>query len=390
MSFSSKRVGIIILVLAVVALGTLPGLATAQTQSSADPIIMVTNGDLWSWSGPDQPMEQLTSWGMNERLALSPDGTHVAYWSGATVFVDWLKTLEGGAGGFDPPGNIWMLHIPSGETYRVADQPAGAIFTGPNDDDPGLYALRKRPIWSPDGQQLAWIEIIVDNHEPTGEVPAGTVQLVIYDLASGTTRILHSFVVANGAYRVDQIVFNVAWGAPGIFMKARVPESGISTNEFRIYNPQDEFFLDVALADDAPEWLYSADWIDDAGEHLADVWHPSTRRWLDWHTGRIEVIPETLELVSAITPEAARFTFDDDTWHLTFPGQAAIDLGEDVRPYGISRDGQWVVYGRYGKNPANGYYETMVIVESSNSQIVLGWRHNPQLVWGPLSWRIQR
>ncbi len=388
MSYGSKRVGIAILMLVVMGFGALPGLATAQAQLPADPIIMVANGDLWAWSGSDQSMEQLTFWGMNERLALSPDGTHVAYWSGATVFVDWLRTIEGGWGGFDPPGNIWMLDISSGETYRVADQPAGAIFTGPDDDDPGLYALRKPPIWSPDGQQLAWLEIIVDNHEPTGEVPAGTVQLAIYDLASGTTRILHSFVVANGAYRVDQIVFNVAWGAPGIFMKARVPESGISTNEFRIYNPDDEIFLDVTLADDAPEWLYSADWIDDAGEHLADVSHPPTRKWLDSHTGRIEVVPGTLELVSAITPEGARFTFEGGTWHLTFPGQAAVDLGEDVQPYGISRDGQWVVYGRYEQND-DGYYGYRVFVESSSSQIGLGWRTHVQLVWGPLSWRVR-
>src|SRR5687768_10444848 len=59
----------------IAALCSLVGLSSVGAQTPPDPIILNIEGDLWAWDGADQPMTQLTDWGMNEEPILSPDGT---------------------------------------------------------------------------------------------------------------------------------------------------------------------------------------------------------------------------------------------------------------------------------------------------------------------------
>ncbi len=154
----------LVLLIVITVWSVLPGSAPVAAQPAPGPIILNIDGDLWAWDGPDQPLEQLTFWGANYRPILSPDGTRVAYTSMPQVARDWLRAAAG-AGGFDIPLNIWMLDIPSGHTYRIADQPADAAYAGPN--QPGRYTLRTEPAWSPDGTQLVWGALPIDGLAPT-------------------------------------------------------------------------------------------------------------------------------------------------------------------------------------------------------------------------------
>lgn len=362
----------------------LPGLFAVQAQSPLDPIILINEGDLWSWSGSDQSLVQHTDWGLNSFPIGSPDGTRVAYWSAARIFKDWLATING-AGGFQPPTNIWILDIPSGQTFRVADQPIDVVWDGPQ--NPARYILRTFPSWSPDSRQLAWIELLIDTVSTTTAESGRSAQLVTYDLSDGTTQVLDTLSVSNELFSAD--LFNVQWGAPGIAVKFGNLDSSPSS-ELRVYDPSGTLLEQFELDEETLNQVFSARWISYEGQDYLFEPGGSSDTWLNWQTGELESLPGLPEMVSLSTPDGARFYVSgNDTWHLEFLGQAAIDLGDQIRPFGISREGQQVVYGRWEINPDTGFYAYTVIVQSSDELIEIGRYQNAQLVWGPTGWQIR-
>jgi hypothetical protein len=368
------------LLLAVLLLSALPGRAAVLAQPPDDPLLLHIDGDLWSWQGADQPLTQLTSWGLNRAPLLSPDGTRAAYESGAQVFVDWLQTING-AGGFDYPENIWVLDVPTSETYRIADQPADAVYDGP--EAPGRYVLRTGLSWSPDGQQVAWFELALDTVTATGDQSIGTGQLVTYDFASGTKHVVVSFPLTEDDAVLD--FYGVAWGRPGITLRIGLPQADYP-RELRVYDPASgEVLAQTDLDDFTPSWVYSASWLQDGDQdYLFDAQYGKGR--MDWQTGEIEALDEAPRLVSPNAPDGAQFYYTGETWMLALPGQSPQDLGSRTVPCGISRDGQWAAYCRDELNPANGYYEDTVIVQSADEQIEVGRYHRPLPQWGPVMW----
>lgn len=360
----------------IVALFSLVSPSSIQAQASPGPIILNLQGDLWAWDGPDQPMTQLTSWGMNERPILSPDGTRVAYVSTASIFVDWLKTGQG-AGGFTPPGNIWILDLPSGQTFRVADQPTDAVWNGPTES--GKYIIRTAPVWSPDGQALAWGEFLSDLVPISNDDRMDTAQIVVYNLVSKTTRLLDTFPISNRLARAG--LLSLSWGRTGIVLN-RLNQL-IPALEIQLYD-----LTGHVIGDIQSERLGADQWIEYQGlEYLFDK--RSTVQWLNWRTGEAEPMPGLPEMYSLSVPDGASFYTSGEAWFLVLPGQSPIDLGDQTQPFGIARDGQSVIYGRWEINPETGTFAYTLIVQSQSQMIEIGRYQSVQPVWGPTGWRIR-
>jgi hypothetical protein len=381
MTAINYRHGIMALLIAVLCI--VPGFNAVSAQLAPGPIILTTDGDLWAWNGAGQPLTQLTTWGRNGGPVLSPDGTRAAYRSVSSIWVDWAQRQTGGSGGYSPPENIWMLDIPSGHTYRIADQPADAVWDGPVNS--GRYILRSAPDWSPDGQQLVWLDLRIDTITFTSEDQVGTAQVVVHDLVSGTVHVLDSFPIA---FRVTSVSSDVAWGHPGIAVKIGLGDDTYLW-DLRVYSPAGDLIAQHHFAGYDYHGLFDSTWFQEQDQdYLFDTAGGGT--WLNWRTGQTEPMSGLLELYSLTAPDGASFYLSGDTWYLALPGQAPIDIGDSVHPYGISRDGQAVVYNRWEPNSPTGF-PNVVIVQYPDHQVEIGrYQHAPGIVWGPVGWRVRR
>lgn len=353
-------------------------LTPVKAQTQPGPIIMKLNGDLWAWNSPEQPLTQLTDWGLNDHPVLSPDGTRAAYTSGASIFMDWLQTVQG-AGGFYYPTNIWIADLPSGQTYRIADQPADAVWEGPSVN--GKYMLRQTPVWSPNGQQLAWVELLIDTvSAPEGE-QLDTLQIVVYDLISKTTQVVDSRTLPRQGQNFD--AFHLEWGRSGLILKM-----DRLSHALRRYDPTDSSAVEVPLDEDAASRFALAGWLQDSDQdYLFDSRRPET--WLNWQIGQVEPVMGMPEMYSLTAPDGAHFFYSEEKWFLELPGQSPVELGEQAIPHGISRDGQAVVYRQYLFDSEINAYTYAVVVHSQDGIIEIERDQNVQPIWGPTGWRIR-
>lgn len=187
----------------VVAAGLLVA-APGSAQTDSAPIIFLHEGDLYSYRLGDAEPFQETHWGYNQNPVLSPDGRYVAYNSIPEEVID-LNT----AGVYplhlmdrQPPTNIWVMEIATREFQRVAFQPQPI-------GDQSDFLLRSRPAWSPDSQQLAWLE--KDEYAPR----ENGLYLVIHDLETGTQTHTPDHLVTDCAIDADwcSVQPRLAWGA---------------------------------------------------------------------------------------------------------------------------------------------------------------------------------
>jgi hypothetical protein len=366
--------------LAALALLALSGLATVQAQRWAGPVVLNLDGDLWAWEGAGQPLTQLTDWGFNGNPLLSPDGTRIAYTSYASIFTDWLQTVRG-AGGFLPPENIWILDLPSRQTFRVAGQPLNAEWNGP--EQAGTYTLRQGVTWSPDSQQLAWVDLRVFAQPLSSDQYTNTVEVAVHDLVSNRTRMIDTFEVTGPSRRSGSGKYNLSWAKPGIFLEIR-PDGENTATQYRLYDPFGGMIEERVL-----EGVAGVDWI-----HYQDQYYRlygSRDTGMDWATGESGPITENPVLYSLTAPDGATFHQSGDNWILKLPADLpyrSVELGDDVQPYGISRDGRSGLYGRYEIDPATGFYAYTVIAHSESGPVEIGRYQKVQAVWGPVGWRV--
>lgn len=179
--------------------------APTQAQPMNMPLLMLISGDIWTWNPQTDALVQLTTWGYNFKPVMSPNGDWVAYKSWATITVEAINNNAPMNPG-EPAGNIWLLDPFTGDALRIADQPDGAVFADVNGND--NYIARSNPTWSPDGSEIAWTQF---------HVPSYTSELVIYNLANQTTRVVVSDLPVG--YE-QQGPADVEWGALGFMYLA--------------------------------------------------------------------------------------------------------------------------------------------------------------------------
>ncbi|MBN1286789.1 MAG: PD40 domain-containing protein [Anaerolineae bacterium] len=198
---------------------TYAGPAPAQTQAGDPLLLALIHGDIWAWDGAE--LAQLTTWGYNERPVISPDGRYFAYNSWSSIFVEAGNPFVAGD---DPPSNIWIGDLETGDFTRVSEQPADAGLISNREVS---AILRSTPAWSPDGRRLVWSEV---------ELPDYTYRIAGYDLDAGTTQVLVSSVPApfNDA---GVRTIPVWWGPGGIVTQV------IRFTEFSLGEPDNELWL---------------------------------------------------------------------------------------------------------------------------------------------------
>ena len=186
---------LLLLLLALAASGN--HLSSGQTSNSD--IYTYQHGDLWKYSLNTGTAMPLTQSGYNGGPVLSPDGRSIAYLEAAPMFVADFNAGAAGQTAGSPPADIWILDIDSQNLRKVADQ------TGAS----GAGYLRSIPAWSPDGRNLAWLQI--DPQVQSLE----DASLQIYSLDAGMTISLAGDV--NLGYQESNIrVPGLRWGTGGI------------------------------------------------------------------------------------------------------------------------------------------------------------------------------
>ncbi|MDX1990867.1 MAG: hypothetical protein SF029_00660 [bacterium] len=264
---------------------------TTAAQNPDAPLVIVKNGDLWTWDGLSDSLTQITQWGFNEEIRVSPDATQIAYHSLAQVTVEAIER-EGGFGGGRLPGNIWIIDPLTGDGIRPGPQPTGASFFTPGVPDNVLY--RSSPFWSPSGSQMAWTE-----YRSTTDF--SQFNLIIYDVASS-----QSWIAASGL--PPQVgapaPMNGVWGTTGIvlFNTQLDPVSGEMVNGYLLYDSQGNPMMDILLPADAERVIVEEQLVTyNDTEYIAIRYN--TQEWdlLDLTTGELIPAPAEPIAVSAIT-----------------------------------------------------------------------------------------
>lgn len=174
-------------------------LGGALAQTSDPPIFSYRNGDIWKYDLTSETATRLTTWEYNGGPILSPDGSKIAYLSVSSDFVAQFEAGTASQTGGTAPANIWVMDVATESFTLIADQ-AGASASG---------ILRSLPSWSPDGRQLAWLQL-----DPTTQALEAA-QLRLHDFNNGTSSTLVS-AVDLGFQGGDIRMPSLRWGSGGI------------------------------------------------------------------------------------------------------------------------------------------------------------------------------
>jgi hypothetical protein len=180
----------------------------AAPAQAVAPLILVSKGDLWSWTGTSAPLKQLTHWGHNSDLVVSPDAKWAAYLSEPKVYVN---AFPDGAAGITPE-NIWLMNLETGNALPVADQPPGAYLSSNYSEEKYKFATHSLPSWSPDSKFLAYSEYVTDAEK--GGQRVDTCRLLIYDVATGQAHVVLSDLYGRPMSGGEPP--RVAWSETGI------------------------------------------------------------------------------------------------------------------------------------------------------------------------------
>ncbi len=140
-------------------LGMLIMIWVTIVRAQADlPVVVWAAGDLWTWVPDGGQLAPLTRQGTVTSPAQSPDGRWIAYRVLAPVSQAALDRVQaqGAIADFDLPTDIYLVDPAAGIPIPVAEQPADAALFRAGAPDNAL--VRSAPVWSPDGNGLAWVE----------------------------------------------------------------------------------------------------------------------------------------------------------------------------------------------------------------------------------------
>ena len=366
----------------------LGGERPAAAQSAGAPLIILQNGDLWSWTPGSAAPAQLTTWGYISQPALAPGGGRIAYnaWASATVNALAQGQLAGGV----IPSNIAVLDLATSQAQTIAEQPAGASLGADGAWQNAI--MRGKPAWSPDGGRLAWSEL---------EAPANVYRLVVYDLATGATSVLVPSLPVPYADAGNIPVHQVQWGQTGISVHtvAVNAESGDFEERLTIYDASGALVAEHLIGSASTEFTLLHAWMSaEAGETIGLLYPSGKQFMLDPRSGEQQEMPAPPELVSAsatgpsaaliLAPNSEPESDERAIWFLVTPDRTSSEA-LDTTGYpttevvAISPDGLSAAFvGEQVQVWANGVVQTVPGAADASETGATA------VLWGPQTWRV--
>ena len=350
--------------------------ADAQTQ----PILILADGDIWSFSSPDAEPFRETYWGHSEDLSLSPDGRYVAYGS----IPDWL--VERDAAGLEPqinydthpPTNIWIMEIATRTFTQIATQDEPSL------EEPYRYVQRSTPRWSPDSRKIAWLEA-------NREYSTGGLNLVVYDIESETISYGHGDLPGvSGDGGFWNMTNSLTWGETlALSAFSYQLEAGVLLL-LDVDSIEQERILSYGYSiseNDVQSWR----WV----QHNGD-WYIGLRYVYGWQLWDYETdtyYEATSEpTLQNVNGQGFRLSYDSDIsrWTAIQPGGEVIMLPEGMISAVLSPDGYSVAYMRSESSEWGSPVYFEVWENGTISQLFEtepAWYHRNSIAWASMVWR---
>lgn len=345
------------------------------------PIILWSAGDLYRARAYDPaPPVRMTENGVISGVSLSPQGNLLAYRQASPVGIEALSRLQtaGAIAEFDLPSDIYVMIAATGEARQIVGQPANAsLFV---EGTPDVASVRSAPVWSPDGQSIAWMEL------PFG---AATAQLYIHNLASSLTAMAGiNMPVTRGAAPA------LHWGAGGIAIEAGELLPGELS--FYIYTTDGRLLSTTTAHPGENESVELLAWVDNGGVSLFGILY-SSGRWalIDPANGAEVQLGDLPLLVSRADPYQSltlRFSVTPDVgffWETLDPQPTTIASGAfPAAPERVtlSPSGRAVAFLGYPNYTAAATWHlgtVEAIPDTGNGAIAVG-----AIFWGATFWRV--
>jgi hypothetical protein len=338
----------LIIILAALAL-LFTGVQSSSAQGHSAPIYIVLTGDVHTVDPTTNELTRLTEWGYIGSIALSPDRALLVYDALPQLVVDVLLEI-GGVGGGPLPNDLILRDLLTGEETRIAGQPEDAVFM--SDEQEENSRVRSEPVWSPDGDQVAWTELRYP-------LDAGD-SLIVHDIASGEQRVIvPELPIGYGVPAPTTFL----WGQTGFVVRSYTYNTTTQRGETNVLiYAEDGTLLNTIAATPAEASNALMDFVlvdDDGEEKLALVYNQTGIELVDLLTGEREPLTGSLELRSATNPDeslavtAIPGSREDSVypfmWQLRAPDGAIIPdrINADFTPFThveLSPDGAAAAY----------------------------------------------
>jgi hypothetical protein len=358
-------------------------------------LVMLKDGDIWMWCDGSADITQLTQYGHHRRPVMSPDGTHIAFNSIAPETVAALSSAMSplDISRDDWPSNMWIMRLDQTQPEQIAVQLPEIAFT--SDNLPMNAISRSNPTWSPDGQSIAWTEIVFG--ATTTSTNDLMYRLVIYNIASKTTQVIMPDLPKPFQKDDTLRTIRVLWGTGGLalVMSRRIPAI---SRELYVFDPSGQQTAFVALEDTYYDFM----WVNDNGKDYIGIMY-ATKAWvlIDPLSGQSQPMNGTPEMYSTQADNYATFItikmngaqIAGLQWQaaekavskvapLDFHGETNFAHRITVSPNGIAYVSDAVYIWREGN----------LIRLKNTDNIARGWEDAEAgaLAWGSTAWRVRR